>query len=362
MSYLPASALQDSTGPADAVDLRSDTVTRPDAAMRAAMAAAEVGDDVYGDDPTVAALEREVALRLGMAAAAFFPSGTQSNLAAILAHCGRGDEALVGRGYHVQSAEACGASVLGGVALDPLEVLPDGGVAAPAVTAAVKPEDNHCPVTKLLCLENTVAGRAVPLSSQDAAVAAARAAGLAVHLDGARLFNAAQALGVAPKRLTCGVDSVSVCLSKGLGAPAGTVLCGDAHLIAAARRWRKMLGGGMRQSGVLAAAGLHALAHNLAGLAHDHARAARLREALAHMPGLEVDLGPGQTNMVWAKLDKIAPGRLQAGLRHHGILVSPGAASLRLALHRDVDDAALDRAITAFGAVLTGLGRPKSAA
>ncbi|MEM7642535.1 MAG: GntG family PLP-dependent aldolase, partial [Pseudomonadota bacterium] len=259
MSY-PGAA----SAPAGAVDLRSDTVTRPGAAMRAAMAEAVVGDDVYGDDPTVARLEAEVAARFGFEAALLLPSGTQSNLIAVMCHCGRGEEVLVGRGYHVDCAEARGTSVLGGIAVEPLALRDDQGIDPAVIAAAVKPDDVHYPVTRLLSLENSVGGRVVPLAVQAAAVAEARQHGLAVHLDGARVFNACVALDVAPAEMAAGVDSVSVCLSKGLGAPAGSVLAGSADLIARARRWRKILGGGMRQVGVIAAAGLHALEHHVA--------------------------------------------------------------------------------------------------
>ena len=320
-------------------DLRSDTVTRPDAAMRAAMAAAEVGDDVMGDDPTVARLEATLAERLGKAAGLFLPSGTQSNLAAMLSHCGRGEEVITGRGYHVFKYEAGGASALGGIVMDPLEAASDGGLEPAAIAAAVKEDDSHHPVSRLLSLENTHNGKAVSLERIRAAVDAGRAAGLMVHLDGARLFNAATALGAAAAEVTAPFDTVSVCLSKGLGAPVGSVLLGPDAFIARARRWRKMLGGGLRQVGVLAAAGLHALDHNVAGLAADHARA----EALA---GTLRALGAGavehNSNMVFFTPDSAVNAQLGAELAAQGVLIAAGEAGpIRMVLHRDVTDEAL---------------------
>jgi threonine aldolase len=320
-------------------DLRSDTVTRPDAAMRAAMAAAEVGDDVTGDDPTVARLEITLAERLGKEAGLFLPSGTQSNLVAMLSHCGRGDEVITGRGYHVFKYEAGGASVLGGIVMDPLEVAADGGLEPAAIAAAVKEDDSHHPVSRLLSLENTHNGKAVSLARIERAVTAGRAAGLALHLDGARLFNAATALRRDADEVTAPFDTVSVCLSKGLGAPVGSVLLGPVEFIASARRWRKMLGGGLRQAGVLAAAGLHALEHHVAGLAADHARA----EALA---GILRGLGAGaverDSNMVFFTPDSPVNARLGAYLAKQGVLIAAGyAGPIRMVLHRDVTDEAL---------------------
>lgn len=339
------------TAGVNVIDLRSDTVTRPDATLRRVMAEAVVGDDVYGDDPSVTALERAMADVIGTEAALFLPSGTQSNLAALLAHCGRGHEALVGRSYHIYSAEAAGASVLGGIALEPLAELPCGGIAPDTISRAVKPDDSHCPVTRLLCLENTTGGRAVPLATQQAALDAARAAGLVTHLDGARIFNAAQALGVTPARVAAGFDSVSVCLSKGLGAPAGSVLCGPAAFIRAARRWRKMLGGGMRQSGILAAAGHHVLTHHVADLAQDHARAEWLRSGLAQIDGLDVETAPGQTNMVWLRFAGLGAQDLAQAMLGQGVLIGPGEGSLRIVVHRDIDDAAISQTLAGFRAV-----------
>lgn len=326
-------------------DLRSDTVTRPDAAMRRAMAAAEVGDDVYGDDPEVNALQAEVAERLGKEAGLFLPSGTQSNLCAVLSHCARGEEVIIGAPYHVFRYEAAGASVLGGVALYPVPVTASGALAPETVREAVRDDDPHHPVSRLVCLENTHGGQAVPLAEMAAAAGAARAAGLSVHLDGARFFNAVTALGCAPEDLAGIADTVSVCLSKGLGAPVGSVLVGPADLIARAHRWRKMLGGGMRQSGVLAAAGRHALHHNIQGLAEDHARAVRLAGALRAMGVGEVRQA---TNMVFFTPDRGAGEPLAEALAARGVIVSPQAPTMRLVLHRDIDDSALDLAIGAL--------------
>ena len=334
---------REGTGPVVA-DLRSDTVTRPSALMLAAMAAAETGDDVYGEDPTIARLEARVAETLGLEAAVMTPTATMANLAAMLSHCARGEEVLTGESYHVRKYEAGGASVLGGLVLHPLPVAADGALEAADVAAAVKEDDSHFAVTRLLSLENTWNGNAVPLARQRAAMAAARAAGLSVHLDGARLFNAAEALGAAPAEVARGADSATVCLSKGLGCPAGAVLAGPEALVARARRWRKMLGGGMRQAGVLAAAGLHALDHHRAGLAEDHARAARLRAALDALPWARAR---GGTNMVWLSVPPARAEALAAHLAAAGVTVSPGA-EMRLVVHRDVDDAALDAVIAAF--------------
>lgn len=327
-------------------DLRSDTVTRPSAEMRAAMAAAEVGDDCYGDDPTVARLESVLAERMGKAAGLFFPTGCMSNLACLLAQCGRGDEVIVGRAYHVYADEAASASVLGGLSLEPVPVAPDGALEPEDVRAALKPEDDHCAQSRLLSLENTVGGRAVSLERIAAAAEVARKAGLAVHLDGARFFNAITELGCSAPDLAGLVDTVSLCLSKGIGAPAGTVLVGPASVIAEARRARKLLGGGMRQSGVLAAAALWGVEHVVARLGEDHARAARLAEALRPMGQVRQ-----ATNMVFFTPAPEIAEEIGPRLAMQGIQTSPGSPEIRLVLHRDVDDAALDAAIDAFKAL-----------
>lgn len=330
-------------------DLRSDTVTRPDAPMRAAMAAAAVGDDVYGDDPTVNALEAHVAALLAKEAAVFVPSGTQGNLCALLSHCARGEEAIAGRAYHVLTSEAAGASVLGGIALCPVEIAADGGLDPEVIDAAVKPDDPHCPVSRLLCLENTFHGRAVPMERLRAAAAAGRRRGLSVHLDGARFFNAVVELSVPPAELAGVADTVSLCLSKGLGAPAGTVLAGPSELIGRARRWRKMLGGGMRQAGVIAAAGLHALRSNVAGLAEDHRRAGQLAQELRELTGGAQEVAQA-TNMVFLGLAPDTYMKIVQHMRQRGIVLNPPLPAQRLVLHRDVGDAELAVVLDEFRA------------
>jgi threonine aldolase len=328
------------------VDLRSDTVTRPTAAMRAAMAAAEVGDDVFGDDPTVNALQARIAEVLGKEAALFVTSGTQGNLVATLSHCARGDEAIVGQHAHTYRYEAGGAAVLGSVQPQPLEHAPDGSLPLEAIAAAIKPRDAHYARTRLLCLENTIGGKVLGLDYLRAATDLARARGLATHLDGARLFNAAVALGGDPyvraREIASHFDTVSVCFSKGLGAPVGSALVGPRALVDDARRWRKMLGGGMRQAGVLAAAALHALEHHVRRLADDHALARRFAEGLAGLPGLSIE--PPQTNMVFA--DAKDPPALVKHLATRGVLAT-GYDRLRFVMHLDVDAAGIDRAVTA---------------
>ncbi len=246
------------------IDLRSDTVTRPTSGMRAAMASAEVGDDVFGDDPSVNRLQSVAAERFGFAGALFFPTGTQSNLAALMAHCGRGDEFLVGQEAHTYKYEQGGAAVLGSIQPQPLEHEPHGGIALERIAAAIKSDDYHFARTRLLALENTIGGRVLPMDYLRQVTEFAHSRGLATHLDGARLFNVIVKMQIDERSAVAGFDSVSVCLSKGLGAPAGSILMGSQPFIAAARRWRKALGGGMRQAGVLAAAGLYALGSSCA--------------------------------------------------------------------------------------------------
>jgi threonine aldolase len=322
-----------------AIDLRSDTVTRPTAGMRAAMAAAEVGDDVYRDDPTVNRLEAHVAERFGFAAAVFFATGTQSNLAGLMAHCSRGDEYLVGQEAHTYKYEQGGAAVLGSIQPQPLENEPDGSIALDRIAAAIKPDDIHFARTRLLALENSIGGRVLPLAYLSAATGLAHARGLATHLDGARIFNAAIKLGVAEADAVRGFDSVSICLSKGLGAPAGSVLVGTRDFVAAARRWRKALGGGMRQAGILAAAGLYALEHHVARLAEDHANAVFLADRL-RAAGLSVDTP--QTNMVYLSLPPAQVAPLAAHLALHGVVASIGERT-RLVTHLDLSRSALAR-------------------
>jgi threonine aldolase len=344
----PGSGTAGHSNAPDAVDLRSDTVTRPDAAMRRVMAEAEVGDDVYGDDPSVNALEAHAAALLGKEAAVFCTSGTQSNLAAMLAHCQRGEEIIGGAGYHVFAAEAGGSSALGGIVHCVLPVGADGGLDPDDVAAAIKPDDPHYPISRLLCLENTMGGKVQTVARLAAAADVARAGGLSVHLDGARLMNAAVALGVPAKALADTADTVSLCLSKGLGAPCGTVLAGPADVIGRARRQRKLLGGGMRQAGILAAAALHALHHNVERLAEDHAKARRLAEGLADLPGFGVDLDACQTNMVFVALPQDGWKEIMERVAAAGIVLGRAGRNIRLVVHKDVDAEGIDRTLAAF--------------
>ena len=335
------------------VDLRSDTVTQPTPAMRAAMMAAPLGDDVYGEDPSVNALQEQLAAMLGFEAALFMATGTQSNLCAILAHCQRGDEYLVGQMAHAYRWEGGGAAVFGSVQPQPLAHQSDGTLALADIEAAIKPDDVHYPVTRLLALENTWGGKVLPFQYLEQAGALAVSKGLARHLDGARLFNAAVAqavqTGAAPlaeaRRIAQCFDSVSVCLSKGLGAPVGSVLCGSRALVQRATRIRKMAGGGMRQAGVLAAAGTYALDHHVDRLALDHVLAQRLAEGLQGIDGVLVEAP--HTNIVFVDLLGDARARAQdfmAYLHDHGVLAS-GLYRLRFVTHLDVDAAGVDHAI-----------------
>ncbi|CAB3668082.1 low-specificity L-threonine aldolase [Trinickia soli] len=327
-------------------DFRSDTVTRPSAGMRAAMASAEVGDDVFGDDPTVKRLEARVADIIGKEAGLFVPSGTQSNLIGLMTHCERGDEYIVGQQAHCYRWEAGGAAVLGSIQPQPLENAADGTIALADIEAAIKPDDPHFARTRLLALENTIGGKILPTDYVQAATALARKHGLACHLDGARAFNAAVALGVPLAQLAQPFDTVSVCLSKGLGAPVGSVLVGSQATIARARRWRKMLGGGMRQAGILAAAGLYALEHNVDRLAEDHANARTLAEGLAKLPGLTVTAP--DTNIVFVNVEASIAPAFAAHLAQHGIGVvsAYGATRQRWVTHLDVDAKAVDDALS----------------
>jgi threonine aldolase len=330
------------------VDLRSDTVTRPTLAMREAMLHAEVGDDVFGDDPTVNRLQKRIAEMLGFEAALFMPTGTQSNLCALLSHCERGDEYVVGQNAHTYKMEGGGGAVLGGIQPQPIEHAADGTLPLEAIAAAVKPDDAHFARTKLLALENTHGGRVMPLHYLQEATTLARSKGLATHLDGARLFNAAVASGGDAKASAQAIaqcfDSVSVCFSKGLGAPVGSALLGSKAFVARAHRWRKVTGGGMRQAGVLAAAALHALDHHIARLADDHANAKRLADGLRTVPGISV--ARPDTNIVFAD---VAGGRTAALVEHlksRGVLAT-GLIGLRFVTHLDVDAAGVDHALAA---------------
>ncbi len=333
------------------IDLRSDTVTRPSAGMYDAMMSASVGDDVYGDDESVNALERGAADLLGKEAGLFLSSGTQSNLVALLTHCGRGEEAIVGNDYHIFTSEACGASVLGGIALCPLVTNESGGLTTDQVTAAVKDDDPHSPISRLLCLENTVSGKLQSPDSIKALSDTGRSAGLSVHIDGARLMNAVVALGVEANELAAPFDTVSLCLSKGLGAPVGSVLCGPQDFIRRARRNRKLLGGGMRQAGILAAGGSYALEHNVGRLAEDHANAKLLAEGLSVIPGLVTDV---QTNMVFVGLPNNNAAELQVSLAGQGIIISAGFPSMRIVTHLDVSAADIECVIDAFTSFFKG--------
>ncbi|HET8818467.1 MAG TPA: low-specificity L-threonine aldolase [Xanthomonadaceae bacterium] len=334
----------------DWIDLRSDTVTRPTAAMREAMLRAPVGDDVYGDDPTVNALQARLAADLGFEAGLFLPSGTQSNLVALLSHCERGDEYIVGMDAHTDKYEGGGAAVLGSIQPQPIVQDDDGTLPLDAVERAIKPDDPHFARSRLLCLETTWHGRPLPLEYLAQARALCDRRGLALHLDGARLYNAAVACGVPARDVTRHFDSVSVCLSKGLGAPVASVLVGTRALVERARRWRKMAGGGMRQAGILAAAGLHALDHHVERLAEDHDRAARLAGRLR---ALDVVTAVEQhTNMVFVDLAPTALPRLREAMDARQVRLSIGdAPRLRLVLHLDIDDAGVDRVVAGFASL-----------
>ena len=335
------------------IDLRSDTVTQPTDAMRQAMLHAEVGDDVYGEDPSVNALEAYGAKLLGKQAALFVPSGTMSNLLAVMSHCQRGEGAILGAGAHIYRFEAQGSAVLGSVALQPLPMQRDGTLAFDDVKAALAPDDAHFVQTRLICLENTHNGKVLPLSYLQEMGAFVAKHGLKLHLDGARLFNAAVASDTPAEVIAAPFDSISICLSKGLGAPVGSLLVGDRDFIARARRLRKMVGGGMRQAGMLAQAGLFALEQHVARLADDHRRAKRLAEGLAALPGIELDLSLVQSNMVFLRLAKGEPAQLLAFMKERGILFS-GYGELRLVTHLQINDDDIEEVIDAFTEYLGG--------
>jgi threonine aldolase len=329
------------------IDLRSDTVTQPSEAMRAAMAAAPVGDDVYGDDPTVNRLQEVTADLFGYEAALFAPSGTQSNLIALMLHCGRGDEYLVGQDAHTYKYEGGGAAVLGSIQPQPIANQPDGSLALADIEHYIKPDDMHFARTRLLALENTIGGKVLGADYMAQATALAKSRGLATHLDGARICNAAVKQGISLRAAVAGFDSVSVCLSKGLGAPVGSVLCGPKAFIEQGKRWRKMLGGGMRQAGVLAAAGLYALEHNVERLADDHANAARLSAGLRAIEGLQI--ATPQTNIFYVDVPPAACDALRATLARERIRATVGPHT-RLVTHLDVSTADVERVIAVFTA------------
>ena len=351
MSY-PAPSASPAAVPVEGlVDLRSDTVTRPGPAMLAAMMAAPVGDDVWGDDPTVNRLQAVTAERAGKEAGLFFPSGTQSNLAALMSHCGRGDEVVLGQRAHTYRYEAGGAAVLGSIQPQPIENEPDGTIALARIAAEIKADDAHFARTRLLALENTINGKVLPAAYVAEAAALARSRGLSVHLDGARAWNAAVAMGVEVGEVCAPFDSVSLCFSKGLGAPVGSVLVGSKDLIERAKRARKMLGGGMRQAGILAAACLYALDHQVEALAEDHANAQHLADGLAQVEELTVE--SVATNMLFVRVPQARCAGLQAALAEAGVLAAISPLS-RFVLHRDVSAAGVERTIGVIKAHLAG--------
>lgn len=319
------------------IDLRSDTVTRPDMAMREAMLSADTGDDVYGEDPTVNELEKFAAELTGKEAAVFGASGTQTNLMALLSHCQRGHEYIVGHGAHTYMYEGGGAAVLGGIQPCPLPFAVDGSLALDAVESAIKPDDVHFAITRLVCLENTQAGKVLSMDYLRQYSELSLKHGLRRHLDGARVFNAAVALDVPARDICQYFDTVSICLSKGLACPVGSILVGDAQTIGTARRWRKMLGGGMRQAGILAAAGLHALRNNVQRLHEDHDKASHVAAVLAQLPAFSLRETP-QTNMVM-----LAPGMDIAGLQRHLMAEGIRMSGPRWVFHKDVSASDVER-------------------
>jgi threonine aldolase len=343
----------------DLVDLRSDTVTKPTPEMRQAMAVAEVGDDVYGEDPTINRLEEMSAARMGKQAGLFLPTGTMGNLAAILAHCGRGDELILGDKSHTFLFEAGGAAALGGVHPHQLPNQTDGSLQLDDIRAAIRADDIHQPISRLVVLENThnrCGGVALSQEYTQAAGKLAHQLGLLLHLDGARIFNAAAAWGIDAVDLAKPADSVTFCLSKGLCAPVGSVLCGSNEFIAQARRMRKQLGGGMRQAGVLAAAGIVALETMVERLVQDHARAKRLVQGLSQIDGLDLDPGTPYTNMVFLSLRDEIPlsaGEVAQRLKEKEVLVGAiNERRFRLVTHYWIDDASVDQAVQAFQEVI----------
>ncbi len=343
------------------IDLRSDTVTKPTPEMREAIAKAEVGDDVYGEDPTVNKLQAMSAELTGQEAGLFVASGTMGNLAAMLAHCGRGDEVILGNKNHTFLFEAGGVSALAGVHSHQLQNQPDGSLRLEDLESAIRPDDAHFPVSRLICLENThnrCGGTYQSVDYTQRAADFARQHGLKIHLDGARVFNAAAALGVPVRQLTQAMDSVTFCLSKGLGAPAGSVLCGSREFVRKAHRARKMLGGGMRQAGVLAAAGIIALEVMAPRLAADHVRARNLAEGLSELPGLRLLPGTPATNMVFLDLAdelQVTAAAVAAKLKAVGVLVSSlSPRGFRLVTHYGIDDKAVELTVGAFEGVLAG--------
>lgn len=343
----------------DTIDLRSDTVTKPTPTMRTAMAQAEVGDDVYGEDPSVNRLQKMAAELLGKEAGLFVPSGTMGNLAAILAHCGRGDEIILGNLAHTFLYEAGGIAALGGIHPHTIPNQPDGTLRLEDIRNAVRPDDAHMPITRLVTIENThnrCGGAALSVAYTQAVGELARQHNLKFHIDGARIFNAAAALGIEAAQLVAPADSVTFCLSKGLCAPVGSVICGSAEFIQQAHRLRKQLGGGMRQAGILAAAGIVALETIVPRLGEDHQRAVQLAAGLAKIDGLYLDPGSPQTNMVYLNLDPSLPvdasqlaTRLSAKQLNVGVV---GERRFRLVVHYWISDDSIEKTIQIFAQVL----------
>lgn len=325
------------------IDLRSDTVTQPSAEMRTAMAQADVGDDVYGDDPTVNALQAEAVRLSGKEAALFLPTGTQANLVALLSHCQRGEEYIVGQQAHNYKYEAGGAAVLGSIQPQPIEANPDGTLPLDKVAAAIKPDDIHFAKTRLLSLENTISGRVLPLEYLQQAWQFTREHKLALHIDGARIFNAAVALNVPLKTLAQYCDTFTICLSKGLGAPVGSLLCGSEEFIQRANRWRKMTGGGMRQAGILAAAGLYALEHNVERLKEDHDNAKWLEQQLRDI-GVDIAEPGAQTNVLYLRQSPELAAKLGPWMRERGVFISAGPLT-RILTHLNVSRQDLQKVV-----------------
>ena len=324
------------------IDFRSDTVTQPTKGMRYAMANSKVGDDVYGDDPTVNDLQNKVATMLGKEAGLFVTSGTQSNLCAMLSHCNRGDEVITGDKYHVYYDEAGGASVLGSIMMAAIKTKSDGSIDPDEIEKTIKPDDPHFPISKLLSLENTVAGKTQDLNNINACVARAKKYGLSIHMDGARLLNASIKLSVSVKTMVENIDSVSLCLSKGLGAPAGSILAGSKNLIKRACRVRKLVGGGMRQAGIIASAGLYALDNNVQRLDSDHQNAILLAQKLHKINGITVVPEDVDTNMVFMKIPAGSKTKIQKFCSKNGILINADSDNIRLVTHLDISSEKID--------------------
>jgi len=334
------------------IDLRSDTVTLPTREMKAAMMAAPIGDDVYGEDPTVNLLEEKTARMTGKEAALYCSSGTQSNLLALMTHCQRGDEYIVGQTAHTYRYEGGGAAVLGSIQPQPLEFESNGSLDLDRVARFIKPDDFHFARTRLLCLENTTGGKVLPMDYLKSARQFADTKRLGLHLDGARVFNAAVKLGVDVRKIAGHFDTLSCCLSKGLGAPVGSVLCGPKSFINQARRWRKMLGGGMRQAGILAAAGIYALEHHVDRLGKDHDNAQRLAQGLSKIECLGIDPASVQTNILFAKVGQQFDA-LADHMEVQGILIDRDN-HLRLVTHLDIDANDIERVIQEFHTFFNG--------